>query len=122
VKCACPSKPMPKLDKYVTVRKLRSGLTPNASGHIDETDETNWTNAGQEWAEFITQGSREFFRGEEIAADITHQVTMRWNRRAATYTTDMQLKMGGRTFHIAAPPVNIDEQDLYLRFATKEIK
>lgn len=117
-----PCAAMPKLNNKVVVQKLKNNLTPNASGHIDETDDSNWTTAGTEWVEFITRGSKEFFRGEEVAADITHQITMRWSRQAATYTTDMRMKMGDRVFHIAEPPRNVDEGDEWLKFAANEIK
>lgn len=110
------------LTRKVTVQKIKSGLTQNASGHIDETNDSNWTIAGTEWVELVTRGSREFFRGQEIAADITHQITMRWSKKAESYTTDMRIKYGTRTLHIAEPPKNVDEKNEWLVFATKEIK
>lgn len=112
----------PKLQNKVTVEKKKSNMTPNASGHIDETNDSNWTIAGKEWVELITRGSREFFRGQEVASDITHQVTMRWSKQASEYTNDMRIKFEGRKFNISEPPRNVDEQNMWLVFAAIEIK
>lgn len=121
--CLCSA----DLDRRVSVRKLKSSLTLDASGHIDETSSDNWTEVGKHWCQFITKGSREFFRGEEVAAEITHQLTMRYSSSAAKYTTKMQIRMktadlGMRTFNIAGPGRNLDEQDNWLVFPVTEIK
>lgn len=116
--CICPG----RLNQRITVHALKTGLTPNAGGHVDETSDSNWRQVGREWAEIKTVGSREFFRGVEIAADITHQVTIRYGKNSATYTTGMKIKFDGRTFNIEGPPRNIDERNEWLVMACKEIK
>lgn len=117
-KCVCVA-----LNKRIEVWCLKSGLTLTGGGHINETTDANWRRLGSEWVEFKTRGSREFFRGDEIAADITHQITMRWSARAATYTTDMRIKFERRIFSIESPPMNIDEDKAgYIVMAAKEIK
>lgn len=110
------------LNKRVTVERLRPSLTPDAAGHIDETNDANWQQIGKVWAKFTTRGSREFFRGEQVAAEITHQVTIRWSRTAREWTTKMRLRMDGRVFNIAGPLRNVDEADKWLVFPVVEVK
>ena len=117
-KCLCAA----DLDKRITVRRLKSSAVLDASGHLDETREGNWVEVGKRWAQFITRGSREFFRGEEVAADITHQITIRYDKTAAAWTTKMHVKYDGRTFNIAGPLRDIDEQNEWLVFPAVEIK
>ena len=111
-----------KLDRYIAIQRLKTGLTPDASGHIDETLSSNWTVHGRFWAEFITKGSKEFFRGEQVNADITHQITVRHSTLAMGITTKMQVLYGGRTMNIDGPPRNINEQNEWLVFGAIEIK
>lgn len=117
-KCLCSR----DLNNLITVQRLKNSQTLDDGGQSDETVDANWMNAGQEYCQFLTQGSREFFRGEDVAADITHQVTMRWSKKAAGYTTRMRLMMDGRKFNIAAPPRNVDERNEWLVFPVIEIK
>lgn len=113
--CICPR----DLTRLVTVEKVSA--TPDAGGDIDETDDANWVACGSEWVAFTTKGSREFFRNQQVAEDITHQITMRWSVKSSSYTTGMRLKMDGRKFNIAAPPINVDEKNEWLLIATKEV-
>lgn len=122
MKCNACSGKSHLLVNRITVQKLKNNAPLEGGGQVDETDETNWIQCGKEWAEFITQGSREFFRGQEIAADITHQVMIRWSSGANGYTTKMRLKMGNRLFYIASPPKNVDEKSEWIVMAVKEIK
>ena len=118
----CCTEKSPKLNHRITIERLKNNQTLEGGGQPDETDDANWTAAGTDWAEFITQGSREFFRGEEIAADITHQVTLRYSTTAAKFTKKMRLRMDGRRFNIAEPPRNIDEKNNWLVFKVIEKK
>ena len=108
-----------KLANRVEVQKLSA--TVNAAGQIDETTSSNWVTFAQRWCELITRGSREFFRGVEVAADITHQVTMRSDPESKDFTTKQRLKMGNRVFSISSPPLDVDEQQKMVRFAAVEV-
>lgn len=116
--CVCAD----NLNRRVSVRRLKPSDSTDASGHIDETVDSNWEEIGKRWVAFATKGSREFFRREEVAADITHQITMRYDGLSKTFTTKMQLKMGDRKFNIAEPPRNVNEANQMLIFACTEIK
>lgn len=102
---------------------LKLSATPDAAGHIDETDESNWRPLGDKrWIRPVPRGSREFFRGEQVAAEITHMIEMRCDSISETYTTWMKIKWRGRTLNLAGPGVNVDEEDRLLRFPAIEVK
>jgi head-tail adaptor len=108
-----------KLANRVEVQKLSA--TVNAAGQLDETTASNWVTIAQRWCELITRGSREFFRGVEVAADVTHQVTMRSDPESRDFTPKQRLRMGNRVFSISTPPMDVDEQAEMVRFAAVEV-
>lgn len=109
-----------KLNTPVTVECHKKNATVDGSGNINEKLDSNWTQCGKEWVEIITKGSREFFRDRQIGEDITHQITMRYSKRASGYTNLMRLRLDGRKLHIANPPVNVDENNEWLVFECVE--
>ena len=116
-KCAS----FPKLSHPITVEKLKTTAVIDGSGNVNESLDSNWTMAGNEWAEIITKGSREFFRGQQVGEDITHQVTIRATTQSLKYTTKMRVKFEGRKLVINSPPVNIDEDKSgFVRMACTE--
>lgn len=115
--CLCAN----HLTRLVNVEKINPAATADAGGTIDETNDSNWVVCGNEWVGFVTKGSREFFRSRQVNEDVTHQVTMRWSQKASGYKTGMRLRMDGRKFHIAAPPINVDEKNEWIVMETKEV-
>lgn len=115
--CLCAN----DLNRLLTVEKLKPSATVDNSGNIDETNDANWVACGQEWAQVLTKGSREFFRNRQVGEDITHQVTIRWSKTASQYTTGMRLRLDGRKLNIAAPPLNVDEKNDWLVMETREV-
>lgn len=108
-----------KLSKRVLVQRL-SG-TVNAAGQLDETTNGNWVTIASRWCEVVTRGSREFFRGQEMSADVTHQIVMRCDPASKAFTVKDRLNLDGRILSIASPPVNVDEADEMIRFAAVEV-
>lgn len=117
MECICAS----ELNRLVKVEKVNPSATPDASGNIDETNDTNWVQCGREWVKFVTRGSREFYRDRQVGEEITHQVWMRFSEAASGYRSGMRLRMDGRKFNIAAPPINVNEQDEWIMVHTKEV-
>lgn len=121
------SRPVPAGERTsrVLVERLKRSAVPDGGGHIDETDDTNWETAsdvgtnGLLWASVVPRGSREFFRGEQVAADITHQVQVLYPA-AKTIGPKYRLRLNGRKLNIAEPPRNIDEENHTLVFACVE--
>ena len=103
----------------VEIQRLSASV--NAAGQIDETTASNWVTFAVRWCSMTTRGSREFDRGPEIAADITHQIVMRADPISKTFTAKNRLKMDNRYFNIASPPLDVDEGGVMVRFLATEI-
>lgn len=110
----------------VTVQRLRQSSATDESGHIDESNANNWEPAtdvgsgGKLWVGLVTRGSKEFFRGQQVAADITHQVEALYSS-AKNIRTKMRMTFKGRVLNVAEPPRNIDEGNHTLQFACIEV-
>lgn len=109
------------LDKLVTVERLRPSATEDAGGQVDQSLDSNWVLYGKEFGKFTTRGSREFFQGQQVREDITHQFTIRYRRTAAVYSTTMRLRMDGRKFNIAGPLQNVNEENQWLEMPLIEV-
>ena len=107
------------LSQRVEVQRLSASV--NSAGQIDETTAGNWVTFAVRWCRMVTRGSREFDRGPEIAADITHQITMRADPQSKAFTVKQRLKMGDRVFNIASPPLDVDEGSEMVRFPAVEV-
>jgi head-tail adaptor len=108
-----------KLSNRVEVQRLSASV--NTAGQLDETTSANWVTFCSRWCELITRGSREFFRGSEVAADVTHQVTMRSDPQSRDFTPKQRLKFGDRILSISSPPLDVDEGSEMIRFAAIEV-
>lgn len=110
----------------VLVQRLRQSTEKGGGGHALLEDGDNWEPAnevgdgGKLWASVVPRGSREFFRGEQMAADITHQVSCLWVS-GKHITPGMRLKIGERVLHIAEPPRNEMERNHTLTMACTEV-
>lgn len=104
------------------VKKLKPGLTPDAANHIDETNEANWVTVGPRWVIVTPRGSREFFRGQQVAAEVTHQVDMRNDEISRTYTTGMRIFWNGQRLNIAGPLYDVGARKVRLRCEAIEVK
>jgi head-tail adaptor len=107
------------LSQRVSVQRLSASV--NAAGQIDETTAANWITFAERWANVVTRGSREFLRNPDMAADITHQVTMRSDPESRRITVKNRLVMGGRVLSISSPPLDVDEGGEMVRFACVEV-
>lgn len=108
-----------QLRQRVEIQRLSASV--NAAGQIDETTASNWVTFALRWCSMTTRGSREFDRGPEIGADVTHQIVMRADPISKTFTAKNRLRMGTRYFNIASPPLDVDEGGTMIRFLATEI-
>jgi len=116
--CVCPG----KLNQRITVHALKTSLTPNAGGHVDETSDSNWRQVGREWATCKSRGTREVVIDDQVRAFSTQEWTIRCPRSGVSpYTTGMQLRMNGRRFNISEPPYILDEQNDWIVINTIEV-
>ncbi len=109
-------------NQLIAVQRLKSSVIPDTSGHVDESNPANWETFTKQWANVMPRGSREFFRKEEVSAEVTHQVEMLFNSESKQISQKMRIMLRGRTLNVAEPPRNTDENNHSLIFACIEIK
>lgn len=104
-----------KLRNRVIIQR-DTGTTVGAGGHVVP----DWTTLYSRWCSVHPRGSREFFRANQVQADITHRIVMRAGGLDGVTTKD-RIKFGSRIFQIAGPPIRDDEdRQTSLSFACKE--
>lgn len=115
-------------DTRITFEQLKD-VSIDDAGHVDETQDRNWSSFASRWAEVYTRGSKEFFRAEQVVSDITHFIKVRWDkmlwrRLSARGATKLRVKIGNgiRRLNLSGPPVNEDEQDNYISFPCVEVR
>lgn len=89
------------LDKRVEVQAPIKTLSEHGQAIL------SWITTGVRWASVEPLTSREFWNAQQVQADISHKITMRW---FPGLTTEHRLKMGERIFHIG-PPQNVGEKN-----------
>ena len=85
-------------DKKVTIERL-SG-TADAHGHISTIVNANWTIYATAYASVQTKGGREFWKVQQINADVSHVWRCQWSKSLAAATPDMRLTCEGVTYEI----------------------
>jgi SPP1 family predicted phage head-tail adaptor len=85
-------------DKRITVQRL-SG-TADAHGFVDNTTNANWTGYASSFASVKTKGGREFWKVQQVNADVSHVWMCPWSKTLAAATPDMRLICEGVTYEI----------------------
>lgn len=83
-----------------TLTVQQPGTTVDAAGHVDLTDNANWTTLGQIRARFITKGGRESFVFKQTKAETTHVLMAPSTTLARSLDPAWRLTMGTRVFQI----------------------
>lgn len=126
------SQPLPagRRNTLVTVQRYKRDAQKDGSGNVNEAEETNWETAtdignnGQLHVALLPRGSREFPRGDQIAAEITHMVEglygamVKVKPKMRLVFTD---RMGKHVLNIAEPPRDVDMMHHSLQFACIEV-
>lgn len=105
--------------KLVTIQKLKTTATVDASGHIDPTDSTNWETHTKAYAKVYTKGGREFYRAANIDAEASHMWEVASSSKVRAITPDMRLKWNDRYFNIVSVQ-DKDESRITAEIVTKE--
>jgi SPP1 family predicted phage head-tail adaptor len=116
-----PCKSIPRYRHTLTVERLKPGLTPDASGHVDKTNSANWSKVGSVRANFRSLGTREFVIGDQVQAQLAHTISVPYTPKAATYTENDRLRMNDRIFNINGPPQNTNEESNEIVFTVVEV-
>lgn len=105
-----------------TIQRMKASATIDAAGHIDETDASNWETYLTRWCRRITKGSREYIVDDQMNANATEQIRIRWDEQAEAIDTSMRIKIEGRALSIASPPINVDAEDREVVMSVIEVK
>ena len=85
-------------DKRIKIESL-SG-TADAAGHVDPTTDANWTTYANSYASVVTKGGKEFWKVQQVNADVDQSWRMPWSRSIAAATPDMRLIYEDVTYEI----------------------
>ena len=94
----------------VTIQQLSK--SQNGMGE----EEPGWTNFATRWASIEPISGREYFAAQQINAEVTHRVRMRY---LPGMESTMRLLYGGRIFNITAL-INADERNQTLEILCTE--
>jgi len=101
-----------KLRHRITMEQL----TQSADSQTNEPVET-WTPRETVWASIEPVSGNERYSSMQIQSDITHMVTI---RAISGLTGQWRVRHEGRVFHIAEPPINVDERGKKMLLLCKE--
>lgn len=101
-----------KLDKRVTLQKY---LGDTETGY---TKPDNWQDVATLWANINAVGDRSFYAAQSAHAELTHKVTIRYRPGVSA---DMRFLYGERILEIVSPPIDYDEQHMFLILRCREV-
>ena len=90
-----------KLDKRIIIQSRT--VTTGADGSHTEA----WADDATVSVQFMKATSREFVSAQQVNADVTHVLKMRYR---SGVTSLHRLKFGTRILNISGPPINADER------------
>jgi SPP1 family predicted phage head-tail adaptor len=115
-----------RLNKRLTIQRLKTAALKDAAGHTDPLNGDNWETYTTVWAEMVSQGSREFQRAKQTQANLSNLWRVRYSSTAAAITTAMRITWsdGGtsRTEQVANPPQHEDGNHRMMMFGAIESK
>lgn len=103
----------------LTVQKPSATL--DSAGHIDLTDDDNWTTAYVIRGRFLSSGGREFQQAKQTFAELTHVIETPSTPGTRTIQARWRVLWGTRTFEIKAA-YDVDEARRIVRLETTEEK
>lgn len=114
-------------DTRLTLEVLRSASPIDDGGHVDSANDANWVPTITRWGEVHTRQSREFYRGKQVNAELTHLIKVVFDKELAnkllvTHASQRRIRIGNRKLNISGPPYNVDEQDTYIEFQCVEAR
>ena len=103
-------------DKPVQIDQMTG--TADAHGFIDYTDASNWSAYATAFATVQSKGGREFWKVDQVAADVSHLWSCPWDSTLAAATEKMRLVSDSITYEILSV-VDIDLAHSEIQIQTK---
>lgn len=101
-----------QLNKRITF--LEQTASQNSYGESENT----WNEIATVWANVKPLQGRELYLAKQVHAEISSKITIRYRPGVLP---KMRIKYGVRTLEIIAPPIDIEEKNLFLEIACKEV-
>ena len=92
------SKCVANYTEKITIQQV-SG-TADDHGHIDKTQDSNWSTYDTAFASVQSKGGREFWKVDQVQADVSHVWTAQWTQTLADATPAMRLIHENKTYEI----------------------
>ena len=104
-------------DKFVRIEKL-TGQTADAHGQVEQTTNSNWGKHCSAWCSVMSKGGREFWRVQQVNADVSHVWKTEWSPEAAEIVPAMRLIHENQTYEILSA-IDIDLAHREVEIQTK---
>ena len=95
-----------RYDRKVVIQNLTG--TADAHGFVDNTNDANWTTYESAYCSVESKGGREFWKNQQVTADVSHIWRCQWTRKLANAGPDMRLVCEGVVYEI----ISIEDVDL----------
>lgn len=105
-----------RYNKKIDIKRLTG--TADAAGHVDNTADANWSLYVSAYAKVQTKGGREFWKVQQVNADVSHVWTCPYGKKLAAATPDMRLHSEG-VVHQILSVIDIDEAHETIEIQTK---
>jgi len=102
-------------NKKVTIKSL-TGQTADAHGQVNQTVEANWSTYATAFCKVQTKGGREFWKVQQVNADVSHVWRTQWSATMQNVTPDMRLIFEGLTYEIlSVVDVDMDHDEIEIQ-------
>lgn len=104
-------------DRLITVEQFSGSA--DAHGHIDITDNSNWSTYTTAYAKCMTKGGREFWKVDKMEADVSHVWVCPYDTTLAAAAPKMRVKWNSTYFEIVSV-INIDLANERIEIQTRQ--
>lgn len=113
--------PAGKLMRRGNLERVKASATVDSSGRVDLTDDNNWEFVQKRWFEIVPKSSRQFLLGDQQRANVSHQVTMRYDTLSSSITQGWRMNHRGKFYNFAGPPIDRNLDKVLLDFPATEV-
>ncbi len=106
-----------QMNKSITIQSV-TGTTVDAHGQVDKTTNSNWSDFTRTYAAVKSQGGREFWKVQQVAADVSHVWNCQWSSKLASALPSMRLICEGVIYEILSV-IDIDLAHQEIEIQTK---
>jgi len=105
-------------NRKVVIESL-SGATEDGHGHVDNTDDSNWSQYVISYASVMSKGGREFWKVDKLDATVSHVWKCPWSKTLAAATPAMRLVSEEVTYEVMSV-IDIDLNHEVVEIQTKK--